>query len=148
MRASRILLVLCVAFMAAGCTCKAKKVGDGDNIPLAGEEGPLKRIHFDFDKSNITDQAAATLRMNAEWLAANPGARVQIEGHCDERGTNEYNMALGSRRAKSAHEYLRSLGVDAGRMSTISYGEELPLDPGSNEEAWAKNRRAEFRVSE
>jgi peptidoglycan-associated lipoprotein len=83
---------------------------------------------------------------NAEWLKANSGSKVQIEGHCDERGTNEYNMVLGANRARAAMEHLRTLGVDASRMSTVSYGEELPLDPAHNEAAWAKNRRDHFKV--
>ena len=82
----------------------------------------------------------------AEFLKNNPGAAVLIEGHCDERGTPEYNMALGERRAASAKSYLVSLGVKGGGLSTVSFGEEKPVDPGHNEEAWAKNRRAHFVV--
>jgi len=84
---------------------------------------------------------------NAEWLKAHEGATVQVEGHCDERGTNEYNMVLGANRARAAADHFRTLGVPAGSISTVSYGEELPVDPGHNEEAWAKNRRDHFKVN-
>ncbi len=112
---------------------------------LARETTPgLQRIHFDFDKAVIRPDAQEILKRNAEYLLANPGVRIRIEGHCDERGTTEYNLALGERRAKSTFQYLMDLGIDPNRMTTVSYGEEMPLDPRHNEEAWAKNRRAEF----
>ncbi|RMG90127.1 MAG: peptidoglycan-associated lipoprotein Pal [Candidatus Dadabacteria bacterium] len=112
---------------------------------LAQETTPgLERIHFDFDKAVIRPDAQEVLRKNAEYLQNNPGVRIRIEGHCDERGTTEYNLALGERRAKAAFQYLMDLGIDPNRMSVVSYGEEMPLDPRHNEEAWAKNRRAEF----
>ena len=101
-------------------------------------------IHFDFDKSFIREDAKPTLREVAEYLKANPMASILIEGHCDERGTAEYNIALGERRAASTKSYLVSLGVKPGSLSTVSFGEEKPLDPGHSEEAWAKNRRAHF----
>lgn len=104
-------------------------------------------IHFDFDKYNIRPDAAEILKRKAEWLKVHPNVHVLIEGHCDERGTEEYNLALGERRANSAKQFLLNLGVDTGCMSTISYGEERPLDPGHNEEAWAKNRRAHFVIT-
>ena len=106
----------------------------------------LKRIHFDFDKYDIRLEDTESLKQNAAVLKRFPSVKIQIEGHCDERGTGEYNLALGERRAHSAKEYLVSLGVDENRISTISYGKEKPLDPGHNEEAWAKNRRDEFVV--
>ncbi len=101
----------------------------------------LKDIHFDFDKYDIGPQDALILQENAALLTKQPAVKVQIEGHCDERGTVEYNLALGERRANNAKKYLVSLGVSKDRISTISYGKERPLDPGHNEEAWAKNRR-------
>ena len=104
----------------------------------------FENIHFDFDKSFIRDDAKPTLGKVAAYLKKNPDAKLQIEGHCDERGTSEYNMALGQRRADSAKKYLVNLGVAGSRLSTISYGEERPADPGHNEGAWAKNRRAVF----
>jgi peptidoglycan-associated lipoprotein len=102
----------------------------------------LKDIHFDFDKYDIRPGDAEILKENAALLMKYPKVKIQIEGHCDERGTVEYNLALGERRASNTKEYLLSLGITADRISTISYGKERPLDPGHNEEAWAKNRRA------
>jgi peptidoglycan-associated lipoprotein len=101
----------------------------------------LKAIHFDFDKYDIRPGDAEILKENAAVLKKYPGVKIQIEGHCDERGTVEYNLALGERRANSTKKYLISLGISTDRISTISYGKERPLDPGHNEEAWAKNRR-------
>jgi len=101
----------------------------------------LKDIHFDFDKYDIRPGDALILKENAALLTKHPTVKIEIEGHCDERGTVEYNLALGERRASSTKKYLISLGISPERISTISYGEERPLDPGHNEEAWAKNRR-------
>jgi peptidoglycan-associated lipoprotein len=106
------------------------------------ESSLLKDIYFDFDKYEIRSGDVTILKQNAEILKKYPKVKIQVEGHCDERGTNEYNLALGERRANSTKNYLISLGVSPERVSTISYGEEKPLDPGHNEEAWAKNRRA------
>ena len=106
------------------------------------ESSLLKDIHFDFDKYDIRPSDAAVLKGNAELLKKYPKVKIQIEGHCDERGTNEYNLALGERRANSTRNYLLSLGISPERISAISYGEERPLDPGHNEDAWTKNRRA------
>jgi peptidoglycan-associated lipoprotein len=104
----------------------------------------FENIHFDFDKSFIRDDAKPILSAVASYLKKNPGAKMLIEGHCDERGTSEYNMALGDRRATAAMKYLVALGIEKNRLSTVSYGKERPLDPGHNEEAWAKNRRDVF----
>ena len=106
------------------------------------ESSLLKDIHFDFDKYDIRPGDMTILRENAALLKKYPKVKIQIEGHCDERGTVEYNLALGERRASSTKNYLVSLGISADRLSTISYGKERPLDPGHNEEAWTKNRRA------
>ena len=106
----------------------------------------LKDIHFDFDKYDIRSVHTEILKENAILLKKYSKVKIQIEGHCDERGTNEYNLALGERRANSTKKYLLSLGITADRISTISYGEEKPFDPGHNEEAWAKNRRAHFII--
>ena len=103
-------------------------------------------IYFDFDSSKLGDTAKELLFQKAKWLRANPKTSVIIEGHCDERGTNAYNIALGDSRAESAKSYLAALGVEADRLSKISYGEERPVDSGSGEEAWAKNRRAHFVI--
>jgi len=106
----------------------------------------LKDIHFDFDKYDIRPDAARTLDANAAWLKSNGNQLLLIEGHCDERGTNEYNLALGERRAKSAMNYLVSQGVQASRITIISYGEERPLCTEHTETCWAQNRRDHFLV--
>lgn len=111
---------------------------------MMSAEEALKTIYFDFDKSDIREDQRETLKQNAEWLKTNSGVVIQIEGHCDERGTNEYNLALGQRRADSTKNFLVSLGISAERILTITYGEEKPVDPGHDETAWAKNRRAQF----
>ncbi len=99
-------------------------------------------IYFDTDQYNIDSGDAAALQSQAQWLLRYPAKRATIEGHCDERGTRDYNLALGERRANAAKNYLASLGVDANRLSTVSYGKERPVAMGSNESAWAQNRRA------
>lgn len=106
----------------------------------------LKDIRFDYDKYDIRRVDEGILRENAAFLKKNPKMKIQIEGHCDERGTVEYNLALGERRANNTKRYLVSLGITSDRISTISFGKERPLDPGHNEEAWAKNRRAHIVV--
>ena len=108
------------------------------------EVATLKSIHFDFDKSDIRPDAARILDTNIDWMKSNPQAAVLIEGHCDERGTNEYNIALGDRRARATMNYLAARGVSAARMTVISYGEERPVCTLRNEDCWAKNRRAQF----
>ena len=106
----------------------------------------LKPIYFDFDKYDIRPGDAKVLDANAQWLKSNDSQLLLIEGHCDERGTNEYNLALGERRAKSTMNYLVSQGVQASRITIISYGEERPVCTQKNEECWSKNRRAQFLV--
>lgn len=101
----------------------------------------LKPIYFDFDKSFIRDDARSVMKANADWLKANPKAKVKIEGNCDERGTIEYNQALGQRRAAAAKKYLTDLGISAKRISVISYGKEKPVCTASTEDCWEKNRR-------
>jgi len=113
----------------------------------AFQEFQNQDIYFDFDKYDLRTDARTTLDRKASFLNQNSSVRVQVEGHCDERGTNEYNMALGERRANAAKQYLTTAGISAGRLSTISYGEERPLDPGHNEAAWARNRRAHFVIT-
>lgn len=110
------------------------------------ESSMLKDIHFAFDQYALSPKAMEILAGNAEVFRKFPGAKFQIEGHCDERGTGEYNLALGERRAMSAKKYLMSLGVQLDRLSTISYGEEMPVDPRHNETAWTENRRAHFVI--
>ncbi len=104
----------------------------------------LQPIYFDFDKSFIRDDAKSTMKANAEWLKANPNVKIKIEGNCDERGTREYNQALGQRRATSAKKYLTDMGIAAKRISLISYGKEKPICYEHNEECWQKNRRDDF----
>ena len=103
-------------------------------------------IHFEYDSAVLTPIGQSVLNQKAEWLRNNSSGNVTIGGHCDERGTIEYNVALGERRAEAAKRYLNNLGISAGRLETISYGEEMPIADGSNEEAWAQNRRAQFEV--
>jgi len=108
---------------------------------------PLQPVFFDLDSAEITASAQATLDQNAGVLKKYPTWSVTIEGHCDERGTAEYNLALGERRALAARTYLVSLGIPADRLRTVSYGKEFPFDPGHDEAAWAKNRRAHFVIT-
>jgi peptidoglycan-associated lipoprotein len=157
-----LLFVIPGLLFAVSCQ---KKVVDATPEPVAEpkeevvepkEEAPVYKapdvvmqedIYFDFDKSILTPAAQDNLLQKAEWLRENPDATVTIEGHCDERGTNEYNLALGDRRAESAKAFLVDLGIDPMRLTTISYGEERPVDPRRMEEAWAKNRRGHFVVN-
>jgi peptidoglycan-associated lipoprotein len=113
----------------------------------AGESSPLADIRFELDSAALTDEARATLEKHALWLQGHRDLKVTVEGHCDERGTVEYNLALGEQRARAARDYLASLGVAAARLRVVSFGKERPLDPGNDEAAWAKNRRAHFAVS-
>ncbi len=134
-----------VASSEASSAVQAPKVVPGSQEDLVLNVGD--RVFFDFDSYDLKPEARATLERQAAWLKANPGVKVVIEGHCDERGTREYNLALGERRANAAREYLISLGVDPNRMTTISYGKERPVAFGHNEAAWAQNRRAVMVVT-
>ena len=107
----------------------------------------LETVYFEFDSSTLSDAARQALAKNSAVMKKNPQARIRVEGHCDERGSDEYNLALGERRAQTAVRYLTTLGVPADRLSTISYGKEKPADPGHDDKAWAKNRRDEFIVA-
>jgi peptidoglycan-associated lipoprotein len=115
-------------------------------VPAPGAPDKLESIYFDFDKYVIKPEFRDALKRNADWLQQNPGAKVVIEGNCDERGTNEYNMALGQRRADAAAKYLVDLGVAKDRVGTVSFGEEKPICTEKTEECWAKNRRDDVRV--
>lgn len=119
------------------------RFGSG-GIPSAEGEGMFRDVNFDYDSSMISDVARRKIEDNAKTLRQNPDIKVQLEGHCDERGTAEYNLALGASRARAVKDVLVSLGVPSSRLDTISYGEEVPLDPSHNETAWAKNRRVHF----
>ncbi len=122
--------------MAAERTVSARTVFENEDV------------YFEFDSIRLTPEAQELLTKKAAWLRANPAARVTIEGHCDNRGTNEYNLALGEGRAKSAKAFLVDLGIEASRLKTISYGEERPIDRAQTEEAWARNRRDHFVIEE
>jgi peptidoglycan-associated lipoprotein len=117
-----------------------------EEIRKLNEQRPLGTVYFDYDQADLRPDALEQLKKNAAWLKSNPAYRVRIEGNCDERGTVEYNLALGERRAVAAKNYLVKAGIDAGRLETISYGEEHPADPGHDEAAWAKNRRDDFTI--
>ena len=108
---------------------------------------PLKDIHFEFDRYELRADAREALDANAKWLREHPSVRVEIEGHCDERGTNEYNMGLGAKRAQAARDYLVSLKISAQRLSTVSYGEEIPVCTEHAESCWEKNRRDRFVIA-
>lgn len=159
--ASRLVMVASLVALAA-CAPKRKvedipppPVQQGEATPDANADKPLPgsqadfvasvtadRVYFDTDKFDIDEEDQAVLRSQASWLARYPNKRVTIEGHCDERGTRDYNIALGDRRANAAKNFLASLGVDPARISTISYGKERPEAMGSDEASWARNRRA------
>lgn len=111
-----------------------------------GEQGPLADVYFAYDSIELSDNAREILRTNADWLRENPRAKAEIEGHCDSRGTIEYNLALGAKRANAARDYLVSLGVSSDRLTTISYGKELQICQDESESCWAENRRAHFVV--
>jgi peptidoglycan-associated lipoprotein len=115
--------------------------------PATAANDAMKEIHFDFDSYDLSSAARATLKKSGDWLRSNLSVRVEVEGHCDERGTSEYNLALGAKRAQAAKDYLVSLGVTPGRVSTISYGEEIPLCREHDESCWSKNRRDRFVAS-
>ncbi len=132
-----LLVAVAVGFMMFGCS--QKKAPKAAASPTG-----LQRIHFDFDKSNIKAEFEPVLKGNADWIKGHDKTKVTIEGHCDERGSVEYNIALGDRRANSAKSYLTKLGVGADRLSTISYGEERPLCTQHDESCWWQNRRDEF----
>ncbi|KHD89762.1 MAG: peptidoglycan-associated lipoprotein [Bdellovibrio sp. ArHS] len=115
--------------------------------PMGSDSGKiagLETVHFGYDKSSLDASAKKVIASNVEWMKSNAGVKVQIEGHCDSRGTIEYNVALGERRANAVKAYMISLGIPGDRLSVISYGKEKPLDMGDTEAAWAKNRRANF----
>lgn len=125
-----------------------KSLGANDELTkTAIESGTLYTIHFDYDKFNIREDDKPLLTKNAQWLNINPNVKVRIEGYADERGESEYNLALGDKRARSVEKYIEDMGIKKERLATISYGEEHPVDPGHDEGAWAKNRRAEFKIA-
>jgi len=163
---NRILrVVISLLSVAVIASCASKKKGEGE--AAVGEAAPgesisskdmgydpsgsdsgsiqgLSTVYFDYDQSALTNDARKQLSENAQWIKSNTGTTIQIEGHCDERGSVEYNLALGERRAKAVKTYLVSLGIDGKRLSVISYGKEKPIVQGDTESAYSKNRRANF----
>lgn len=165
---SSLLAMAAVSILLAGCATKPKpgptqvagetsQPAPRTDLPPGGASGPGEvsrsaqedlaqtagdRVFFAFDSDALDDAARETLRRQAAWLRSRPDVRARIAGNADERGTREYNLALGARRASAARQALIAAGVDSSRLDTISYGKERPLDPGSNEEAWARNRNA------
>jgi peptidoglycan-associated lipoprotein len=151
----KVAAVAAALLLAGGCASKKAEVASGPPgpstsgpsssiIPGSAEDFRVNvgdTVHFDFDKYDILDNDKGTLQRQATWLARYPSVRVTIEGHCDERGTREYNLALGARRANAVKEYLVSLGVSSARVDTISYGKEHPICSESSEDCWAQNRR-------
>lgn len=165
-----VAIALCVTFAVVACSSKKNQSGtaaEGAN-PLGesavggegslkqfqqgslggGAQGPLTDIHFAYNEYTIEQQDGSILHTNATWLSGHPQSRVQVEGHCDERGSEEYNIALGAKRAQAAKDYLETLGISADRISTISYGKELPLCTEHDESCWSQNRRDHFVVSQ
>src|SRR5262249_27533268 len=124
----------------------APKPEEAPPTPQIGSDD-FQPVFFDFDSYTLTETGRRALDGDAKLLRDNAGLAVTIEGHCDERGTSEYNQALGEKRAQAAGDYLTAAGITASRLTTISYGKERPFDPGHDESAWAKNRRAHFTVS-
>lgn len=118
------------------------------SLDQINREKPLGTVYFDYDKALIRDDAKATLDTNASWLKRFRTVKILVEGHCDERGTEEYNLALGEKRAKSAQDYLLSMGIGSDRMKIISYGKSQPINPGHDDAAWQMNRRAQFLIIE
>lgn len=164
---SSIGLLLTIAFLLSGCPMRAELAGEEEIKPptpiheplatgapsaqqpaMAGRESPLKDIFFDFDKSTMRDDAKPNLNEDLQWLNANPAEQITIEGHCDERGTAEYNLGLGERRATAIRDYLVAAGINAKRIKTVSFGKERPFVMGHDEAVWKWNRRAHFVVGE
>lgn len=162
-----VTAIFFLALVVALSSCSKKDVrtdeafaddGSGEGISSGGEVGTeglggtsgssLATVYFDYDSYTIRSDARESLKANAQWLKQSPKVRIQVEGHCDERGSTEYNLALGERRANAVKSYLSQMGVGGNRVSIISYGEERPANPASNESAWAENRRAEFVITQ
>jgi peptidoglycan-associated lipoprotein len=153
-------VVIAVGFASTGCTDDKKKteeaVAGGTGEPASPTETSTSKtvggvtvspVYFSFDDYTVSASSQGQLTQMAEQMKANPGTVLQIEGHCDERGSIEYNLALGERRAQAVKTFMTNLGVESARLSTISYGEERPASDGHTEDAWQKNRRAEFNVT-
>jgi peptidoglycan-associated lipoprotein len=158
-----LCLVFALALTACGTSTKKKKGANGEDLNLegsnqglslelngdsdSGKAGSLSTIYFAYDSASLSEGSRETLKANAEFLKSNPTVEVQVEGHCDERGGVQYNIALGERRAKSVKDYLVALGVSREKVTTISFGKERPVAFGHDESAWSKNRRGNFVVT-
>ncbi|MDR1046130.1 MAG: peptidoglycan-associated lipoprotein Pal [Candidatus Adiutrix sp.] len=140
-----VLAGLLIMPLAAGCGSK-KTQYTGSTYEALKAAFLGDHVYFDFDRYNIRPDGAAIIQAKAAFMSQYPGVRAEIQGHCDERGTEVYNMALGDRRARATYNYITSLGVDGSRLTTVSYGKERPLDPAHSEAAWARNRRAQFVI--
>ena len=163
LRETIVTIAVILIFVVWGCSHTKKDTSETAAVPEEAVEtveveeeevvevpveviSNLSNIYFDFDKSVLSTEAIEELKEIGAWLLENPNTKIRIEGNCDECGTDEYNLALGERRARSAKNFLVSLGVATENIITISFGEENPADPGHNEMAWAKNRRDEFNI--
>jgi peptidoglycan-associated lipoprotein len=158
----KLLCLMAALVLVSACDTTGSNDGEGGANGAGGKMGGAARpgtqedlvvnvgdrVFFSFNESTLSTEAQATLDRQAAWLKKYPSAKVTVEGHCDERGTREYNLALGERRATAAKNYLVAAGIPAGRISTVSYGKERPAVVGSNEAAWAQNRRAVTVVSQ
>lgn len=160
---SSVLSILAALLVSVGCASKkpanspdslTSDIGDNSGLSLelrgdsdSGTAGGLQTVYFSFDSSTLGTEAKDALKANAEFLKANTTVDVQVEGHCDERGGIQYNLALGERRAKSVRDYLAALGVEKSRISVVSYGKEKPSAFGHDESAWGRNRRGNFVVT-
>lgn len=159
-----MMLVLSVAMTGCGTSSKKKNSNNGSGDPSlggsnegmmlelngdsdSGKAGGLRTVNFAFNSSSLSSSARSTLDSNAEYLKSNSGVEVQVEGHCDERGGVQYNLALGERRAKAVRDYLVAMGVEGSRITKISFGKDRPIAFGHDEEAWGQNRRANFVVT-
>ncbi len=159
-----VMIISLVALLSVGCAKKASEDMAADGASSTSQTADsgvtetdvketssatvadLTRVYFEFDSYVLSGEARATLKQNAMILKGASMLKVKIEGHCDERGSDDYNLALGEQRAQATMDYMRSLGVSGSQMGTVSMGEMAPLDPANNEAAWAKNRRAEFKA--
>jgi peptidoglycan-associated lipoprotein len=139
-----LLVALALSLGLAAVGCKPAVVEPESSFDAARDAFLNQHVYFDYDRYNIRPDQVSVINAKADYLKANAAAKVEIEGHCDERGSETYNNALADRRAISASNYLASQGIESSRLSTVSYGEERPIDTGHNEAAWAKNRRAQF----
>lgn len=155
-----LLLTITLFFGVQGCSKKqVKKDRDIEETTINAEgrrmepveigyAGGMQRVHFGFDQYGLSSDLRSVLKDNAEWLKENRNIQIQVEGHCDSRGTQQYNLALGQKRADAVVNYLVDLGVSFSRLSTVSYGEEQPVDDRDDEDAWTKNRRADFKITD